>query len=287
MYKIKLSFILIALIAFAGCKKTDNGNLKLNITGLEDLGANARYEGWLMIDGSPKTTGIFTVNSSGAMSTNSFIVNQEDLDKATKFILTVEPFPDPSTSPSDQHLLAGTFSGTNAALTINAPEALGNNFSTATGKYVLATPSDGENTNEKSGLWFLGTLPPSVGLVLPTLPTGWIYEGWAVIGGKAITTGRFNNVSGVDLFSGFSGSMGTPLFPGEDFILNAPTGFTFPADLSGGKAVISIEPQPDNSPSPFLLKPLLADIPAAAADHVVYNMNNIISSNAPTGSASK
>jgi hypothetical protein len=45
-----------------------NDELELNLTGLENLGPNARYEGWVIIDGSPLTTGVFTVNNSGQMS---------------------------------------------------------------------------------------------------------------------------------------------------------------------------------------------------------------------------
>lgn len=280
----------LGLLLFTGCDKDDDkptANLTLNITGLEDLGTNYRYEGWLIVDGSPVTTGIFSVNSSGTMSSNTFSVSSSNLSSATKFVLTIEPFPDSDPAPSSTHLLAGDFSGNSAILSIGAPEALGNSFTNATGKYVLATPSDGPMTNEKSGVWFLGSLPPTAGLSLPTLPAGWKYEGWAVIGGQPVTTGTFTSVSAADDFSGFSGSMGTPPFPGEDFLMNAPTGLTFPTDLSGGKVVISIEPNPDNSPNPFLLKPLLADISSSVMAETVYDMNNIINSNAPTGTASR
>lgn len=55
----------------------------------------------------------------------------------------------------------------------------------------------------------------------------------------------------------FSGTENAgPPIPGEDFFSNAPTGFTFPLDIRGRTVVISIEPSPDNSPAPFLLKPL-------------------------------
>lgn len=264
-----------------------NSNLSLNITGLEDLGSDFLYEGWLIVDGSAVTTGTFSVNSSGVMSSNSFSVSSSDLSDATKFVLTIEPSPDTDPAPSSTHLLAGDFSGNSASLTIGAPDALGNNFSSSTGTYVLATPSDGPMTNEKSGVWFLGSLPPTAGLSLPTLPEGWKYEGWAVIGGQPVTTGTFTSVSGSDDFSGFSGSMGTPPFPGEDFLMNAPSGFTFPTDLSGGQVVISIEPSPDNSPAPFLLKPLLGDVPTSALAETVYDMDNIINTNAPSGTASR
>ncbi len=67
--------------------------------------------------------------------------------------------------------------------------------------------------------------------------------------------------------------------------MNAPKGLTFPLDIRGGKAVISIEPVPDNSPNPFLLKPLVGDIDASAAVHTVQNMGQNLSF--PTGTATR
>jgi len=294
MKKTTLSLLTLLGIAFLSSCSNDNDNntnatknLTLNFTGLEDLGPNYKYEGWIMVNGKPITTGVFTVNSSGVQSQTSFPIPAASLDAATKFILTIEPFPDTDPNPTKTHLLAGDFTSNNATLTIGAPEALANNFTNAKGKYVLATPSDGENNNEKSGIWFIGSLPPTAGLELPSLPDGWKYEGWAVINGVPVSTGTFTSVSGMDAFSGFSGALGTPPFPGEDFIKNAPAGVTFPTDLSGKTAVISIEPFPDNSPKPFLLKPLAAIIPTTAMDHVVYSMNNNAAATNPTGTAKK
>ncbi|MFY8165879.1 MAG: hypothetical protein ACOVJ8_04735 [Sediminibacterium sp.] len=262
-------------------------NLTLNIQKLENLGTNYRYEGWLMVNGNPISTGTFTVNASGVLSQTSFPVAKSTLSLAAKFVLTIEPYPDTNAAPSNTKILAGDFSSNAASLTIGAPEALGTNFTAATGKYVLATPSDGMNNNEKSGIWFLGALPPTAGLSLPTLPTGWKYEGWVVINNTPVSTGTFTNAAAADAFSGYSGTMGVPAFPGEDFVLNAPMGLTFPTDLSGGKAVISVEPFPDNSPMPFLLKPLATDIPAMAMDHTIYNMSNNAVTTNPTGTASR
>jgi hypothetical protein len=75
------------------------------------------------------------------------------------------------------------------------------------------------------------------------------------------------------------------MFPGEDFLENAPAGLTFPTDLAGGVAVISIEPDPDNSTDPFTLKPLVGNIPADAVDHTLYQMGNN-AAGFPTGTAS-
>jgi len=52
-------------------------------------------------------------------------------------------------------------------------------------------------------------------------------------------------------------------------------------------AVISIEPDPDNSASPFLLKPLVGGIPSNAMDHVTYMMNSNVANSFPTGTATR
>lgn len=62
-------------------------------------------------------------------------------------------------------------------------------------------------------------------------------------------------------------------------------GLNFPTGLSGGKAVISVEPDPDNSPDPFVLKPLVADIPMSATDHETYEMD--LNTNFPSGMDSR
>ena len=282
---------LATLMLFSCSKKNESmsadSTLKLNIVGVEDLGTTAKYEGWIMVDGKPVSTGTFTVNSLGVMSTTEFMVKSSDLTSASKFILTIEPFPDTDPAPASTHLVAGTFVSNVAALSISALEALGTDFTSSIGNYVLATPSDGEENNEKSGVWFLGSLPPSAGLILPTLPEGWVYEGWAVINNTPVSTGTFTSASGADMFNGFSGTEGTPAFPGEDFVKNAPAGLTFPTDLSGGKVVISVEPSPDNSPKPFLLKPLIADVPTDAVDHKVYSLENKASATVVSGVATK
>lgn len=261
--------------------------LNLNIDGLENLGDGYTYEGWLIVNGSPVSTGTFTVNDNGALSSNTFNVTSSDLETASTFVLTIEPSPDNDPAPSDVHILAGDFSNNTASLNISHSAALNNNFGDVSGKYILATPTDGMNTNESSGIWFLdlSTGSPTPGLSLPVLPAGWIYEGWVVIDGNPVSTGAFSSVSDFDASDVFSGTQGGPAFPGEDFLTNAPSGLSFPTDLSGGTAVISIEPVPDNSANPFLLKPLVGDIPANAIDHTVYSMNQNLSF--PTGSATR
>ncbi|OBQ56442.1 anti-sigma factor [Tamlana sp. s12] len=288
---LKLLALFSLALSLTYCSSNDDDsssttNLDLNISGLEKLGTDYVYEGWIMVDGSPLTTGRFTVNDSGELSQSSFPMMSEDLSTATAFILTIEPAVGDDPAPSKTKLLAGDFSGDTGALSISHAAAFGNNFDTASGDYILATPTNGSNNDENSGIWFLNLSSgsPSVGLNLPTLPEGWKYEGWGVQG-QPLTTGAFTMVDEADDFDGFSGTMSGPPFPGEDFLMNAPTGVSFPLDLAGGVAVISIEPYPDNSPAPFLLKPLVGNIPSDAMDHVTYSMSQNL--NFPTGTASR
>ncbi|MCI0697835.1 hypothetical protein L0337_38280 [candidate division KSB1 bacterium] len=291
--------LIMGVFALAGCNNDEPSKpaapqtLQLSLNGVQPLVNGYHYEGWALIGGSPVATGKFNVNASGTLVSLSgnIIANGEfqvgrDLSGTTAIVITIEPNNDSDPGPTATHYLAGDVANAAATLTAGHAAALANNFSTAAGKYILATPTDTDNTNEKSGIWFLEltTSGPARGLTLPTLPAGWAYEGWAVINGTPVTTGRFTNPAGADLSAPFSGPQGAPPFPGEDFLKNAPAGLAFPTNLSGGMAVISIEPEPDDSPAPFTLKPLIGVIPANSTDHFTYSMNNQAAGN-PTGTA--
>lgn len=285
----------IGLVTISSCKKDEesttpsNGNLNLNISGLENLGSNFTYEGWVIVDGAPVTTGTFNVDDMGNMSKTSFSISTSNLNNASAFVLTIEPVPDSDAAPSDVHILAGDFSGNSASLTIDHGAAIGDDFTSSTGGYILATPTDGGSMDdEHSGVWWLDPSGPSATLNLPTLPAGWEYEGWAVIDGTPVTTGKFTAVDMADMAAPYSGTAAAgPPFPGEDFLMNAPSNLTFPTDLSGKTVVISVEPMPDNSEAPFLLKPLVGMVPAMANVHSVYNMDNNAANTNPTGTASR
>jgi hypothetical protein len=270
------------------CEKDDDLNgLSLNFQGLESLGPDYLYEGWIIVDGDPVSTGTFSVDAQGNASTASFPVDQDELDKATAFVLTIEPSPDVDPAPSATHLMAGDFTGNAATLTIGHEAALGDDFKSSSGSYILATPTNGMSTDELSGVWWLDPSDgPSASLSLPVLPEGWIYEGWAVIDGIPVTTGKFLSTSGADSFNGYSSTQSAPPFPGEDFLINAPAGLTFPTNLRGMTVVVSIEPSPDNLAAPFSLKPLRANVPSGATDHSTLPMSNN-SSTIPTGTAIK
>ncbi len=255
----------------AGARST----IDLSFEGLEPLGPDFEYELWTVADGAPVTGGIFDIDADGNVVFSSDQNHFYAAENATDVVISIEPAVDPDPAPAAAKPLGGTIAADGTfELTTSHPAAFGTDFSDAAGTYILATPSDGNDTNELSGLWFLrlGSSGPEASLELPELPEGWVYEGWAVSNGTPISTGTFTDGAAADNFSGFTGEGNVPNYPGEDFLVNAPDGLTFPLNLQGGAAVISVEPADDNSPAPFALKPLVGNIPADAADHVNYDL---------------
>jgi len=273
----KLILAIMAIGVFTTSCSSDDDNapttssLTLTLTGLEALGDDYVYEGWIIVDGAPVSTGTF----SSVTFPQTFTVDTEQLESASMFVLSIEPAVDPDPAPAATKILAGGFSGDSATVNSNNIVA---DLSTSTGSYILATPTDMDDTNEASGVWFLDNSSGSAvaGLDLPTLADGWVYEGWAVIDGTPVSTGTFTVADMADdnastsIFKGDSGD--GPAYPGEDYLQNAPDGLTFPTDLREQTIVISVEPSPDNSTSPFTLKPLAHTVPTNAETHTTINM---------------
>lgn len=288
---ILLAFSLFLISCNDSTSSSDEQELVLNINGLEALGSSFQYEGWILIPGSesPISTGTFSVDENGALSQSSFSVNEEELSVATKFILTIEPVPDTDPAPSDQKYIAGDFSGNSAQISTATAPAIGD-FSNSAGTLFLRTPTDETGTNngnDENGVWF-GTpgAPPTPNFTLPTLPDGWVYEGWVIGDGGPLSTGRFTDFGSRDDFTGYSGTEfneGPPV-PGEDFFLNAPAGESFPLDVRGRNVVISVEPEPDNSPAPFTLKPLAVLLSSTAETAPTAHAFNQNLGSFPTGS---
>jgi len=298
MRKQFLILLIVPALIFTACKKDEDtptpepqiGELKLSINNLAPSDAGEQYEGWIVVNGTPISTGTFTVNANGDLSQSSFMLNPDDLAAASDFVLSIEPMPDSDPAPSAIKILGGSFSGNTASATVAHPAALGDDFMNVMGKYILATPTTSSMDDEKSGVWFLdiSSGSPMYGLDLPELPTGWKYEGWAVINGMPVSTGTFSMVDMMDDAAPYSGTDGSgPPFPGEDFVMNPPMGLSFPTDLSEGVVVISIEPSPDNSPNPFAFKPLVGHVPANAEDHKTYDMMDNVGGSFPSGTVSR
>jgi hypothetical protein len=251
--------------------------LTLDVTGFPALADGVHYENWAIIDGAPVSAGKFNVDDGTIVDLNGAPIaglSLAGLETATTIVVTIEPAGDTDAVPSDTHFVAGDVVDGSAELSISHPAALGTDFATAAGSVILATPTNGDDTNELSGIWFLAVPGPTQSLDLPMLPAGWKYEGWAVIDGMPVSSGTFLDAAAADDAAPFSGPEPGPPFPGEDFLVNAPDGVTFPTDLSGATIVISVEPYPDDSPLPFVLKPLVGQVPDDPTDHENYELGN-------------
>jgi len=288
-------FILAMLtIFFVGCSKDDDApvdpvvptpetaDLKVTLNGIEPLGNNYIYEGWIIVNGNPVSTGRF--NTQSTTTTESFSVLKSDLDLATAFVLSLELVDNDPPTPSDTKILMGEFVAGAAALKID--NVIGNFANTASpfsGSFLNKTPSDNsggvDNGNDENGIWFIEDLTTPGLINLPTLSPGWKYEGWVVFDGPTpLSTGKFTLASGVDSSSPYSGNEPVPSFPGEDFVQNLPSGIT--GDTTGRSVVISLEPDfPTDPTEPFFLKPITG-MQGPNTLGITTNINVIISGSA-------
>lgn len=152
-------------------------------------------------------------------------------------------------------------------------------FYTAKGVYTIFTPT-GTDPNTNSGIWFLNYKSAGVyetGLRLPELPTGWTYKGWVKVNGNYLSIGEFKLATGNDAQNPFVGVNAMPTYSGEDFLQNAPAGFTFPLDLAGQEVMISVEPNGfngynKNKPFPLIL--LKGSIPTSVSNTTSTSLQN-------------
>ena len=265
--------LLVVLVAAVGCGDDDSdpagSRLDLTFDGLEPLGAGFVYEGWLIVDGAAITSGRFSLDEGASASSST--VDSATLAAASTFVLTIEPEPDPDPGPADTHVLAGDFDGDRAELTVGHGGAFGDDFTSAAGVFILETPTSAAVAADfRQGIWWLDpALGPGSGLALPVLPAGWAYEGWVVGADGPVSTGRFTDPAAADDDAGGpdAGPDPAPPFPGQDFVDPA-------LDLLGVAAVISIEPEPDDSPAPFTFKPLVDPDVADVGPGVTQPMEN-------------
>ena len=125
-----------AAVVLAACGGNDSTpRLEVSLQGLENLGPQAVYEGWLVVDGAPVSTGRFSVDDQGRASQTRFDVTAAQAERATTFVLTIEPAQGDVPAPADTHLLAGDFagSGREASLGTAHAAALGTDLAMASG----------------------------------------------------------------------------------------------------------------------------------------------------------
>jgi hypothetical protein len=217
---------------------------------------------------------------SGQLITSGF---EAPLDAEDVFAVgvSIEASYNPVSISSSTLVMGGEVSGGVAQMTTDFWFGVGLDLSQIQGRYVLITPTDGNAEDELSGLWFLDPFegPSAPGLDVPTLLDGWDYEGWVEIEGQPVSTGKFFQPDVSDTWIRYSGPYAPPEVPGEDFLRNAPSGLTFPTDLSGGKVYVTLEPWQqwdDDQNAPFFIRILEGDIPVGANPNTVYAMTSLV-----------
>ncbi|EAQ48969.1 MULTISPECIES: anti-sigma factor [Leeuwenhoekiella] len=293
----KFNVILLAacLAVLSSCSGDDTvarSTVTVDISGLERLENGAQYQAWIS-DGVDLTPlGRFT----DVDFPKTFEALTGEVDNATQFFLSVEPGNDSSPAISESILLSGNFVG-NAA-TVDVTQTFGS-YTSASGQFVLQTPTDNVSTNENSGLYWYIPSTGQPGLKLPTLPSGWKYEGWVTVPGASgdvnLSTGRFTNVNNADESDPFSLNINpAPDFPGEDFInenvLSAYGVNTLP-NLLNKQVFITIQPIFDNSSTgasiaPFVLRPLVGTVTQEAGSGITNTMQ-INTASFPVGRVTK
>lgn len=245
MKKYLLFIIIILLTSFSACNYFESDNpsgitkVDINITNLKPLADSLVYVGWVTSN-ADSSFKLFesNVDQSGVII-QSFTNDFGGLHKAQQFRITVEELPDSGTitSPGGPVLLAGRFTLGSARL--RAGEGV--NFSSASGVYSITTPTDNSD-NDLSGIWFVNSASdPEAGLNLPLLHEDWVYEGLIILNDDTLSTGVFTDPESADESSPYSGPEPGFQFPGEDFLLNPPAGFTFPLDLSNAKVLVTLD----------------------------------------------
>ncbi len=233
----------------------EEAELAVTLQGLPDVGPDFVYEGWLVTAGGAVSSGRFSIGAHG--ETHTFDIDSGLARCSPLFVLTIEPAVGDDPAPAETHVVAGAFDDQGvAALRADHPKALGTNFASAKGGYILETPTTPDIEDDYGqGVWFLEPDSGQPSLDLPDLPEGWTYEGWVVGPDGPISTGRFSDPAQLDSDGAgpAAGTGGFPSLPGQDFI--------DPARLltDGYAVVITIEPEPDVSPGPFTIKPLVDD----------------------------
>jgi hypothetical protein len=305
--RIALTLVLLAPPLLYGCGGDEGATgpegssvVTLSLTGLEPLGDGLNYEAWLIAGtalepwGSPLV--LFDVDEEGRM-----VDPVADTVLAGPFQGRLDP-PDVigvaiSLETSDTLLnyssftfiLGGDLAQGSAALNTEHWIALNQSLASSSGRFVLGTPTDEDQENELGGVWFMdtGVVPTGPGLTLPQATLGWVYEGWVSVDGVELSTGKFLWPTGADSAAAYSGTVDAPAFPGEDFLVGAPSGLTFPPNLSGAAVFVTLEPWMEwdvDRDAPFPLRILEAQVPAEALPQTPYEMASL-AGQLPSGTA--
>jgi hypothetical protein len=248
--------IAVALLVFAFMPgSSGRQNLQLSFAGLPSLGDGHYYEGWAVVDGDAWSTGKFDVAANGELIDLDGNVIEDgvygagiDISEATMVAITIHP-PVDDRGPAAPHILGGAVADLESALTIDSNHALGTDFATARGVYLM----DGED----STLTFR----------MPVLIAGFEYEAWSVADDVATSLGRFG---GADLAHDDGGHDDNAQVAVVDDLTHELV--VTDIELRGSRLMVTVEPQDDNDAGPFGIRVLEGRVAVAADDGVQFQL---------------
>ena len=283
----------LALLIIAGCDSgvdepddAETGSLILSVSQMAPLPGDYHLEGWVTTLANPaRSIGKFAVDASGALVdlTGTPIEARRfdtgfSLDSAQVLYITIEPPGDTNDSPSDTRLMGGLFIDGQASLQAADFEGIEDELILAAGTYIVDTPTDGPDTNNDSGIWFVNLTggPPARGLRAAIPIQGWQYQAWTEFDDIAINMGIITHHSRPDDSSMHSGPQLGYNYPGEDFLFNPPPGLVFPISVEGARVYVTLEPEPDPDPAPSQFVLFEARVPGELLPGQTHNMTNLI-----------
>jgi hypothetical protein len=305
--KAALHLLLAGVFPLAGCIQTpldirgDKVWVTLDLQGFEPLDGGLLYQAWAIQElGGTHYVGepflLFNVDRSGHLldPVDSTTIRGPVLGPLPKeelfgIAISIEFTQGEFVASSFSYLVGGKVEKGVAELELGHWTGMASDLSGMSGSFLLATLTDPDRAGEAAGVWFLDSSGsvPTPGLNLPDAQDGWDYEGWVVVGTDTLSTGKFSFAGGPDEGDRYCGGDPGPAFPGEDFLLNPPTGLTFPMDLRGAEVFVTLEPWErwDVRPeSPFFVRLLQAQIPQFAQPGQAYPMESLLHS-LPKGTA--
>ncbi|MDE2958347.1 MAG: hypothetical protein OXU68_15275 [Bacteroidota bacterium] len=291
----------LALLLTAGCDSggdeaddMESGSLILSVSQMAPLPEDYHLEGWVTTLTSPaRSIGKFAIDASGALVDlrgNPIEARRFEtdfsLDSAQVMYITIEPPGDADSAPSDTRLMGGLFIDGQVSLSAADFEGIEDELILAAGTYIVDTPTDGPDTNNDSGIWFVNLTggPPARGLRVAIPIQGWQYQAWTEFDDIAVNMGIITHHSRPDDSSVHSGSQPGYNYPGEDFLINAPPGLIFPLSVEGTRVYVTLEPEPDPDPDPSQFVLFEARVPGEILPGQTHNMANLID-RFPTGTA--
>lgn len=249
----------LALLGLTACGgpgpvlRNSSKSADLTILNLQPLPQTHTYELWLKEGEQRRSLGRFNPVAGDNHVQLGFA--RQEIAAGMEVELSIEPASADDPAQSPQRLLSGFLSTPGSAF-MTVPRALNIDPGTARIQYILETPSTEAGNDYAQGIYwcvpgsFFGLPDPVIPLpqpdVVPSLPTGWVYEGWIQDGaGQPQSTGRFPTVMVPD--SDGNGPSSGPLpalpFPGQEYI-------DPPQTLPGRRLLLTIEPEPDYSSAP-------------------------------------